>query len=138
MKILRWFILFVGLSFVLSACSGNAPAKAAREWLTALNTGDGVTALKLTCRQYQEEVQNTSLLTAGIGMLGSMAGVDAQSAEVDLSDVKFETVSKNGDTAVVQVKGEMIVGLMGAAIPQQINMSFTMVKEDGDWKWCGQ
>ncbi len=138
MKVSRWLILIVVLLFTLTACSGNAPAKAAKEWLTAASIGDGATTLKLTCQQYQTDVQTMSLLTAGVGMLGGMAGIDTQSAEVDLSDIEFETVSKNGGTAVVRVEGQMITSLMGAAMPQPLNMSFKMVKEDGEWKWCGE
>lgn len=121
------------LSLVLTACAGG-PEQAAKEFVEASMGGDGVTALELTCNQYKEQVQMSGFLTAGLGML---VGVDPQSAEVDLSDLNFETVSESGDTATVNVNGEVMMSFLGAAMPQLIDTNLTMVKEDGDWKYCG-
>jgi hypothetical protein len=69
--------------------------------------------------------------------LGLFTGIDPQTAEVDLSDLSFETVSESGDTATVHVNGEIMMSLLGAAMPQAIDANIIMVKEDGEWKYCG-
>jgi len=134
MKIIR-LIMLLGLIVVLSGCSGSGAEKAARNWLEAGATADGATALKLTCTPLQADVQMMGFMTAGVGML---TGLNPQDAEVDTSDITYETVSEDGDTAYVHVQGEIITSLMGAAMPQPINSTFKMIKEDGEWKWCGE
>lgn len=121
------------LTLVLTACS-SGPEQAAKEFIQASMGGDGAVALQLTCNQYKEQVQMSGMLSAGVGML---VGIDPQSAEVDLSDLNFETVSESGDTATVSVNGEAMMSILGAAMPQVIDINLTMVKEDGDWKYCG-
>jgi hypothetical protein len=74
-------------------------------------------------------------LAAGLGLL---VGIDTQNAEVDISDLKFTTTSESGDQAVVHVEGEMIIGLLGAAMPQYYDADLLMVKEGGSWKVCGE
>lgn len=59
-------------------------------------------------------------------------------AETDLSGLKFKTVSQNGDEAVVNISGVMVKGLLGAAIEQELNANVVMLKEDGQWKYCGE
>ena len=134
MKTLKLCFLTCLLVAMLTACSGDSPSNTAKEWLKASAGADGATALKLTCQQYKADVQMSGFLTAGLGML---VGVDTQSAEVDISDLAFQTTSESGDTATVHVEGEMIISLLGAAMPQQLNMDLDMVKEDGDWKVSG-
>lgn len=126
-------LIVVLLTLGLAACAGG-PEQAAKEFIEASMGGDGATALQLTCDQYKEQVQMSGMLSAGLGML---VGIDPQSAEVDLSDLNFETVSESGDTATVNVNGEVMMSLFGAAMPQAIDTNITMVKEDGDWKYCG-
>lgn len=67
-----------------------------------------------------------------------LAGGMASDAEVDTSSVNFETTAKSGDEATVRVSGTYIQGLMGAAFEQQVDANFIMVREDGEWKWCGE
>jgi len=127
--------VIVCLAMLLSACGGDGPEKSAETWFQAMATSDGVTALKLTCDTYKADIQNTGLLMGGINML---TGGMASDAEVDTSNITFETTDKSGDEAVVRVSGTYIQGLMGAAFEQQIDANFIMVREDGEWKWCGE
>lgn len=128
-----FLLIAVLLTLGLVACA-SGPEQAAKEFIEASMGGDGATALQLTCDQYKEQVQMSGFLTAGLGML---VGVDPQSAEADLSDLNFETVSESGDTATVNVNGEVMMSFLGAAMPQVIDSNLTMVKEDGEWKYCG-
>lgn len=123
----------VTATFLLTACAGG-PEKAAKDFLEASASGDGATALQLTCGQFRDQVQMSGFLAAGMGMF---LGVDPQSAKVDLSDLKFETVSESSDAATVNVSGEIMLSFLGAAMPQVIDANLNMIKEDGDWKYCG-
>lgn len=133
-KVFFLVISFTSLTLVLAACSGSGPSNAAKEWIEASVEGDGTTALKLTCEQYKSNVQTSGFLSAGLGL---MFNIDMQDTAVDLSDLEFKVVEESGDAATVHVEGEMIVSLLGAAMPQQLDMDIKMVKEDGDWKFCG-
>lgn len=130
-----YIVLLLCLTIILSACSGFGPEKSAETWFQAMATSDGTTALKLTCGTYKADIQNMGLLMGGINML---AGGMVSDAEVDTSSVTFETTAKSGDYATVRVSGTYIQGLMGAAFEQQVDANFIMVKEDGEWKWCGE
>ena len=130
-----YIVLLLCLTIILSACSGSGPEKSAETWFQAMATSDGTTALKLTCCTYKADIQNMGLLMRGINML---AGGMVSDAEVDTSSVTFETTAKSGDDATVRVSGTYIQGLMGAAFEQQVDANFIMVKEDGEWKWCGE
>jgi len=134
MKAFR-LVLLAGLVLTLvTACGGGGPVGVAKEWVKASAGSDGATALKLTCWQYREEVQMGGFMTAAFGLL---VGIDTEGAKVDLSDLKFSTTSQSGDTATVHVSGEIIVSLLGAAMPQELDMNLRMVKEDGAWRVCG-
>ncbi len=135
MKSARFFILILIGMVVVAGCAGGGPSGVAEQWYEAVATGDGATALKLTCESYQSQVQMAGFLTAGLGLL---TGADTQSLKVDLSDVKFTTTSQGGSTATVHMKGEVIVSLLGAAMPQEIDSDLTLIQEDGKWKVCGE
>ena len=128
-------VIIIVLSFLITSCGGSAPAKAAEEWMQAIATSDGVTALALTCNEYKPAVQELGFLMGSMNML---SGGMLSDAEVDTSGLKFETTSKNGDQAVVSISGSIIQGMMGMAMEQPINVSVYMLKEDGDWKYCGE
>jgi len=134
MKNKKLLLIILTLSLLLTACSGNAPAKAAEAWMQAIATSDGVAALALTCDAYKPAVQEMGFLMGGINMLteGMLSDI-----EVDTSGLEFETISKSGNQAVVSVSGSIIQGMMGMAMEQPINATVNMLKEDGDWKYCG-
>ena len=133
MKRWPWVLVMIALLLLLSGCGGG-PEKAAEDWFVAMAGGDGVTALKLTCPAYREQVQMQGLFLGGINML---IGGMAQGAEIDSSDLKFETVSSSGDTANVRVRGEIITGLMGMAVAEQVDVTLLMERTDGEWLVCG-
>jgi hypothetical protein len=128
-------ILLICLAMLLSACGGSGPEKSAETWFQSMAIADGTTALKLTCSAYKADIQNMGMLMGGINM---MTGGMASDAKVDTSSVAFETIAKSGDEATVRVSGTYIQGLMGAAFEHQVDANFIIVKEDGEWKWCGE
>lgn len=73
-----------------------------------------------------------------VGGMNLLTGGLMSDAEADLSGLKFKTVSQIGDEAVVNISGVMVQGLLGAAIEQELNANVVMLKEDGQWKYCGE
>ena len=134
MKNKKLLLIIISLSLLLTACGSSAPAKATEEWMQAIATSDGVTALALTCDEYKPAIQEMGFFMGGMNML---TGGMLSDAEVDTSGLKFETTSQNGNQAVVSISGNIIQGMMGMAMEQPINASVNMLKEDGDWKYCG-
>jgi hypothetical protein len=135
MKSARFFVLILIGMVLVTGCSAGGPSGAAKQWYKAVATGDGATALSLTCQEYQSQVQMAGFLTAGLGLL---VGVDTGAAKTDMSDLKFATTSQNGNTAAVRVEGEIIVSLLGAAMPEKVNSTLKLIREDGKWKVCGE
>ncbi len=135
MKSARFFILVLAGVVLVTGCSAGGPEGTASRWFKAVATGDGATALSLTCREYQSQVQMAGFLTAGLGLL---SGGNSPKVTANMSNLEFSTLSQDGESAAVHAQGEIIVSLFGAAMPEQINSSLTLVREDGKWKVCGE
>ena len=102
MKRKKLILMILSLSLLLTACGGSAPAKAAEEWMQAIATSDGVTALALTCDEYKPAIQEMGFFMGGMNML---TGGMLSDAEVDTSGLEFETISRDGNEAVVSISG---------------------------------
>jgi len=121
---------------VLAACgTGDSPERAAREWLEALLNMDGNELIERTCAEQRANVQTAGLWLSAFGVLGQ--SLTGQQAQADVSDLRFETVSRSGQTARVRVTGEIRVAILAVAQAQQVDEVWQMVWEDGKWKWCG-
>lgn len=135
MKPLRAVAIVVVAVSMLTACgAGDSPEKAAREWLDALVNMDGNTLMDRTCAEQREAVQEAGLWISVFGVLGQ--SFTGQEIQADISDVRFETVSRSGDTARVRVTGEIRVAILAFAHAQQMDEEWQMVREDGEWRWC--
>jgi len=110
----------------------DSPEKAAKEWTEAFLNLDGNTMIKRTCSAQQENVQEGG---AWLSFAQVFAG---QRVEADISDLHFETVSKNGNSARVRVYGEIRIAVLGMAQATQVDTTYTMIQEGGRWKWCGE
>lgn len=136
MKVWQRLALVLVLFIALVSCGiGDSPEKAAQEWIEALVSMDGNTLMARTCAAQQGYVQEAGLWYSLIGMFGQ--SFTGQQAEVDLSDLNFKTVKRSGDTAQVRVTGEMRVAILAVAQSQYVDEVWTMVREEGKWKWCG-
>ena len=122
-------VVTVFLVVLMTACGGGggAPDQAARQWFEALAKGDQDAMQNLTCADSQSSV------TDAIGALASMAG----SVKIDISGLSFKTTEESGDTASVQVTGNIKVELLGQSAEEPIDEAMPMVKEGGNWKVCG-
>lgn len=134
MNRLPFLLLVVLLMAGLAACQSSGPDQAAREWLEAVAAGNTVTAVGLTCEEQRQGVINYGLLLGGINFL---TGGMAEGAEADISEVELSVLANDSRTAKVKVTGDIISGMMGAAIVQPVDAVLEMRYEEDEWRVCG-
>jgi hypothetical protein len=135
MKRLRIFLIVAVLVNVFACGLGDSPEKAAREWIDALLNMDGNKLAARTCAAQQENLQDTALWLSAFAVLGET--LTGQEVEADISDLEFTTIERTGDTAQVRVTGEIRTAVLAMAETQEVDETWQMVREDGEWKWCG-
>jgi hypothetical protein len=111
------------------------PAQGAKAWIDGAVNLDGNQTLKYTCLAQRESLKNATLWTSAFSSIGKL--FTSQEMKGDTSDLKFETISQNGDRAEVRVRGELRVALAGLADAQQLDEDWLMVFENDTWRWCG-
>ena len=57
--------------------------------------------------------------------------------KADSSGLTYQVVDREGEMAVVQVKGNARLAAFGSEVAVELNEKWTMREEDGRWKWCG-
>ena len=134
MKRLNWVCTLLVLASVLAGCSPMDPAaKSAKAWLDASLRDDVNKLTERTCTAQTEVVQNQPMWLSAFAAIG-LTGTDPQ-AKADLSGLRFKTANKEGDSAEVQVTGE--IRFAPATTPtQQISETLHMVREQKQWKVC--
>lgn len=136
MKRLSLALLVIILASMLVGCGPvDSPEKAAKEWLEAWATLDGNKLAERTCDAQQEAVQSGAIWLSAFAALGQM--FTGQRTQADISDLRFVTISKSGDTAQVRVTGEIRTAVLAIAQTQEVDETWLIVREDGKWKWCG-
>jgi hypothetical protein len=118
----RLLLLLIGLLFI-TACSGsgNDPATAVKDYLSAKVAGDTDQIRALLCSEME------SVLERETRTFDSVTGVEIE----DMS------CSQEGDSPVVRCEGQ-IVALYGAEETHFPLVSYRVIEEDGQWKWCGE
>lgn len=136
--------LWIGLSLlflalVLAGCAeSGSPAESAQAWLTAVSGSEGATALNLTCLDLRQINRAEDLLGGRLGDFFRLVREVGALPEVDVSGITFEVVEQQGDTAVIQVSGPTRLAALGQETTIQLDERWTMIREDGQWKWCGR
>jgi hypothetical protein len=120
MKTILLLHLFI---LLLAACSGGEgdPAETVESYLQAKVESDRQLIQANLCSEME------SLLERESRTFESVSGVE-------LEDMACERV---GDTDVVSCDGR-IVALYGAEETEFPLVSYRVVQEDGEWKWCGE
>ena len=124
------------LTALLLAGCADLPNGAAREWYKAMLNMDGNKILDRTCAAQVPNVQQAGLWGSAFALLPQMFGLNMQS-KGDVSSINFSTISIQGDTAQVKVSGKIRVAVLAYAQETPIDETWTMVREDNKWKWCG-
>ena len=137
-------ILTLGLAFLcsltlLSCGLGSGPEKAAKAWFEATERGEVLEADELVCEEQKESFREGAFVLSGIYTFAQeFLGTD-KPLEIDASDIEYTRMDglSSGDRAVVAVEGELRMAAAGVIKSEGISYLWAMVKEDGQWKWCG-
>ena len=133
----KTIIIVVLLSLLLTGCA-DSPERAAKEWFDAMLNLDGNKILDRTCLEQRVVVQEAGLWNSAFALLPQLFGLDIKS-QGDVSGLKFSQTSINteGTVATVRVYGEIRVAVLAFAQAYPVDEIWLMVKEDGEWRWCG-
>ena len=136
MKHLVSGLVLLCLIFLLVACSSDSPEAAAKDWMQAFADLDGNKIAARTCAEQQENLQEAGMWISAFTIFGQMT--IGQESQIDISDLKYATISSTDDTAQVRVTGQVRAAILALSQAQDIDETWRMVREDGEWKWCGQ
>jgi hypothetical protein len=119
---MKQILLFVSLLFLLMACANvGDPAVTVENYLQAKVSGDADTVRALLCSAKEAD------LDAELRTFSIAEGVEIQ-------EMACEQV---GESDVVQCNGR-IVALYGTEENVFPLVSYRVVEEDGEWKYCGE
>lgn len=112
------------------------PEVAAREWMQALATQDGLKLGELTCDAAQGVLATRTALYSAVGIA---PGAAAGGAEPRLStdELKYETTRNDGNTADVRVTGRLRVAVLATSTSQEANFVLRMARDRDKWRYCG-
>lgn len=134
---IRVFLMLFLLVLLTAGCGGDPPAEAAKAWYLAVSTGDVLEADALVCSSQQEAFRRELETNAMIVAFGNMLLGGSVQIEIDASKVEFTTVSRRDDFATVTARGELRGAVSGVIQSTNIDESWIMFLEEGEWKWCG-
>ncbi len=119
----RGLTLLLLLVVALAACSssgGGDPAKVVEQYLQAKVVSDEQTLRGLLCSSMESDLSVEA---------SSFAGLDAK--------LDGMSCQRQGDSNVVACTGK-IVTTYGTEQREFPLTSYSVVQEDGEWKWCGE
>jgi hypothetical protein len=118
----RW--LFVLVAVVLAACGGASgggdPAKVVADYLTAKVAADEAAMRPLLCSAMEADLAREASSFAGLG-----------------ATLENMTCTRDGESNTVTCTGA-IVATYGTEASEFPLASYSVVQEDGAWKWCGE
>lgn len=130
-------VLTFALVSGLTACGlGDSPEKAAEEWVQAFANLDGNKINERTCAAQRPNVQQAGMWSSVFSIFSQQT--IGQPSKTDISGLKFATVSNSGHSANVRVTGQIRVAVLALSQTQDIDETWGMVQEEGEWNWCGQ
>lgn len=117
--------LWMGLAlFLLAACGGSGtvgdPADAVEKYLTAKIAADETALRGLLCSEKEADLQSEAMAFASVEG-ATLEDMDCQRA----GDDKVTCTGK-------------IVAIYGTENTEFPLVSYRVVQEDGEWKWCGE
>ncbi len=123
---MRTVLVVISLALLLAACGGEGdPAETVERYLQAKVSSDRQQIQADLCSEME------AVLEREARTFESVSGVE-------LEDMACRQVDETGgDEAVVSCDGR-IVALYGAEETEFPLVSYRVVQEDGQWKWCGE
>ena len=117
----RTALLFLVLVLTACAASGTSdPAKTVEKYIQAKVKGDAATLRSLLCSKMEAQLQQEATTFTGV------TGVSIESM----------ACKQDGENRV-SCQGK-IVALYGKETMDFPLVAYRVVKEDGEWKWCGE
>ena len=119
---MRALLLLISI-MILGACSGGSgdPAETVEDYLQAKVEGDTDKIRALLCADMESVLERESRT------FESVSGVELENM----------SCQQDGDSDVVRCEGR-IVALYGTEETEFPLVSYRVVQEDGQWKWCGE
>lgn len=118
-----YFVLLSILLASLLACSGNddRASRVVEQYIEARADGDSETVRALLCSAMEADLEREQTTFLGV------------------SDVTVEDMActREGDSDVVRCQGR-VVALYGTEQTEFPLVSYQVVQEDGEWRWCGE
>ncbi|MEL6403962.1 MAG: hypothetical protein AAFN11_17985 [Chloroflexota bacterium] len=115
------YVLILLIGIILTACGSttSSPTETVEAYLQAKISADADTVSNLICSELESTVENE---------VASFSSVEAR-----IDDL---ACTSNTDDTVVSCDGT-IVGTYGIEERSFPLMSYNVVQEDGEWRWCG-
>ncbi|HZQ09838.1 MAG TPA: hypothetical protein VFD70_24890 [Anaerolineae bacterium] len=131
----------LALLLVLSVNCGaigntETPEQGARAWFDALAAMDGFKVEDRTCKAQQESLRTAGLFATMVQLFGQSQLADK--VKIDTTQIDLETVESSGNNAKVRVTGRLRAGIGLAVNSQDLLSVWNMVREDDEWKYCGE
>ena len=114
-------IVLLGATILMACGGGNDPAASVESYLQAKAEGDEATLGALICSEQEVNLQREA------HTFDSVTGVEL----VDMA------CSYPGEGNIVSCDGKF-VALYGSEETEFPLVSYKVVEEDGQWKWCGE
>jgi len=122
---MRFSFVFSLALLLLVACAADAkPEDAVSDYLTARVAGDADALRGLACAAWEEEAV--------------LQAETFQALDARLEGLACQQTSRNGDAAVISCTGTIIITYTGENSEQPVAGAFSVVKEDDEWKVCGE
>lgn len=135
-KLAMLFFICTCLAATLVGCSSNdSPDKAAKGWLQALADQDGLAWDQLTCEAQKSQNDKEGVIFTALGAI--VNAILGDGVAMDVSDVKAKTTKRSEYVAIVHVKGEIRTALGLMVESEALDEDWVMVREGGQWKYCG-
>lgn len=117
--------------------SGDSPEGAAANWLNAVISRKSLDIARITCVEKQVEVQSSTLKNELLeAILRDQARAIPQ-MNADLSRLRFTPFEPTETSVRVLVSGVLRLTQGDAVQEYPVDDRFTIIHEDGRWKWCG-
>ena len=107
--------------FLVACADASDPAENVEEYIQAKVEGDAVQIRALLCSEMESLLERESRTFESVSGV-SIEGMDCQ---------------REGESNVIRCQGK-IVALYGTEETEFPLVSYKVVGEDGQWKWCGE
>ncbi|KPK04331.1 MAG: hypothetical protein AMJ56_17715 [Anaerolineae bacterium SG8_19] len=107
--------------FLVACADAGDPAETVEKYIQAKVEGDAIQIRALLCSEMESVLERESRTFESVSGV-SIEGMDCQ---------------QEGESSVVRCQGK-IIALYGTEETEFPLVSYRVVEEDGEWRWCGE